>query len=136
MDEAARRALEITPRSTARERTIDITTVGARTGSPRRIETWFYRAGDTVYLTGQPAPRDWYANLLATPQFTFHLKNDVTADLAAVATPVTDEAERRSVFAEILAGFAEPGNPTGMAREADALDAWLAGSPLMRVDFS
>jgi len=136
MDEAARRALEITPQSSARDRTVDITTIGARTGSPRRIETWFYRAGDEVYLTGQPARRDWYANLLATPEFTFHLKNGVVADLPAVATPVTDTEQRRRIFAEILAGFSAPGNPTGMAREAGRLEAWVHGSPLMLVDFA
>jgi hypothetical protein len=136
MNEAALKALDISPQSSARDRTIDITTTGARTGAARRIETWFYRAGDEIYLTGQPAPRGWYANLLATPQFTFHLKNGVEADLPAVAVPVTDDAQRRSIFTEILDGFAAPGNPTGMAREAGALEAWLAGSPLMRVDFS
>lgn len=136
MNEAARTALQITPQSSARDRTIDITTTGARTGTARRIETWFYRAGDEIYLTGQPAPRGWYANLLANPDFVFHLKHGVRADLPAVATAITDEPQRRAIFAEILAGFAAPGNPTGMAGDAGALEAWLAGSPLMRVDFS
>ena len=31
------------------------------------------------------ARRDWHANLLATPQFTFHLKESLQADLAARA---------------------------------------------------
>ena len=72
----------------AGERTIDITTTGARTGEPRRIETWFYRVQDRLYLTGLPGRRGWYANLRAQAGFTFHLKHGVTADLQARATPI------------------------------------------------
>jgi hypothetical protein len=46
-----------------------------KTGRERRIEIWFYRLGDEIYLSSQPAVRGWYANLLQHPQFTFHLKN-------------------------------------------------------------
>jgi hypothetical protein len=31
-----------------KDRTIDITTIGRRSGLPRRIETWFYRVDDSV----------------------------------------------------------------------------------------
>ena len=41
-----RQALAVGRSATGRERTIDITTTGARTGEPRRIETWFYRVQD------------------------------------------------------------------------------------------
>jgi deazaflavin-dependent oxidoreductase (nitroreductase family) len=119
LDEAVRRALE-------RDRTIDITTTGARTGQPRRIETWFYRVGGAIYLTGSPGRRGWYANLLASPAFTFHLKDSVTADLPAIARPVTDESERRRIMAEILADLNQPGD----------LEAWVAGSPLAEVVLS
>lgn len=116
--DAVRRALE-------RDRTIDITTIGARTGEPRRIETWFYRVGGAIYLTGDPGRRGWYANLRANPAFTFHLKGTAVADLAAHATPVTDDAERRRVMREILDGLRRPGD----------LEAWVAGSPLVEVTF-
>ena len=46
-----------------RDLTIDITTVGRNSGSPRKIEIWFHRAGDRYYITGQPGKRNWYANL-------------------------------------------------------------------------
>ncbi|NNF69098.1 MAG: nitroreductase family deazaflavin-dependent oxidoreductase, partial [Acidimicrobiia bacterium] len=61
--------------------TIDITTVGRVSGEPRRTEIWFRNLDDQVYITGTPGPRDWYANLVANPSFTFHLKESVTADL-------------------------------------------------------
>jgi hypothetical protein len=58
-------------RALAHDRTIDITTVGRTSGRPRRIETWFYRAGGRFFLSGSPGKRDWHANLLANPAFTF-----------------------------------------------------------------
>jgi deazaflavin-dependent oxidoreductase (nitroreductase family) len=119
MDERVRQAL-------ANDRTIDITTTGRISGLPRRIETWFYRVGDQIYLTGSPGRRDWYANLLANPDFTFHLKQSVVADLPARAAPVTDPAERRTIFERILSDLVG----------TQDLEAWLAGSPLMVVGFN
>ncbi len=118
MDDAIRQAL-------ATDRTIDITTTGRGSGLPRRIETWFYRVGDRFFLSGSPGKRDWYANLLAEPRFTFHLKRSVAADLPAHATPITDPAARQSVMTAILADLNQPGD----------LEAWLAGSPLMEIAF-
>ena len=119
MDERVRQAL-------ATDRTIDITTTGRSSGLPRRIETWFYRVGDQIYLTGSPGRRDWYANLLANPDFTFHLKQSVAADLPARAAPITDPEERREIFERILSDL-------GGSQD---LEAWLAGSPLMTVSFN
>jgi deazaflavin-dependent oxidoreductase (nitroreductase family) len=129
-----RRAIEITPESSASDRTIDITTIGRRTGLPRRIEIFFYRAGGQVYLSSLPAQRSWYANLEHHPRFTFHLKHRVRADLPAIATPVTDQAERRAIFTEIVADLNQPSNP-GRISQPTSVDAWVHGSPLMRVSF-
>ncbi|GLY38077.1 hypothetical protein Amsp01_041010 [Amycolatopsis sp. NBRC 101858] len=129
------RALAITPASSARERTVDITTIGARTGLPRRIEVWFYRAGGRVYLSTAPAKRSWYANIVKNPAFTFHLKHGVHADLAAIGTPVQDAGEREAVFTEIIADLDQPSNPAGIPQPVEPLAAWLAGSPLVRIDF-
>ena len=135
MDPLIARALAITPASTARERTIDITTTGARTGRPRRIEVWFYRAYGEIYLTTTPARRSWYANLRRHPRFTFHLKNGPRADLAAVATPVLDERERERVFRSVIADLEQPSNPAGIPQPVAPLAAWMTGSPLVRVSF-
>jgi deazaflavin-dependent oxidoreductase (nitroreductase family) len=112
-------------RALARDRTIDITTSGRKSGLPRRIETWFYRADGRVYLTGAPGRRDWYANLLANPEFTFHLKQSMVADLPARATPVLERDVRRAIFTTILRDLGQPHD----------LDAWLKGSPLVVVSF-
>ena len=92
------RSLAIDASSTIEDRTIDITTTGRRSGEPRRIEIAFYRLGDDIYLSGIPGPktRNWLANLAGQPQFTFHLKHGVVADLPATATVIVDQAERRA----------------------------------------
>jgi deazaflavin-dependent oxidoreductase (nitroreductase family) len=106
-------------------RTIDITTTGRKSGHPRRLEIWFHNLDGEIYITGTPRKRDWYANLLADPAFTFHLKEQVIADLQARATPIVDPRDRRAIFTRIL----------GNLGESSDLEAWLAGSPLVRVSF-
>lgn len=134
MDLAVRQALAITPASPARDRTVDITTTGRRSGRPHRIEIWFYRAGDTIYLSSLPGTKDWYANLLANPAFTFHLKHGVRADLPATAIPVTHPAERHRIFTEIVADLNQPANPARIRRPTHVED-WVAGSPLAEIRF-
>ena len=119
MDEQIQRALE-------NDRTIDITTTGRNSGQPRRIEIWRYRYDGRTFLSGSPGTRDWYANLVANPEFTFHLKGSVQADLPAVARPITDEAERREVIRGIL---------EDLGRGSDRFDEWVARSPLAEVEF-
>lgn len=120
MDGVVQRALE-------NDRTVDITTAGRTSGQPRRIEIWQYRYDGRTFLSGSPGTRDWYANLLADPEFTFHLKGSATADLPATARPITDDAERREVIAGIL---------DDLGRGSENLDDWVANSPLTEVTFS
>jgi deazaflavin-dependent oxidoreductase (nitroreductase family) len=116
MDENVQRALE-------RDRTIDITTTGRRSGQPRRIEIWFHNLDGRIYITGLPGRRDWYANVVAKPKFTFHLKGSTRADLPARARPITGDAERREVLAEVLRRLGR-----------DELDRWVADAPLVEVE--
>jgi deazaflavin-dependent oxidoreductase (nitroreductase family) len=118
MDERVHQALAI-------DRTIDITTTGRSSGLPRRIETWFYRVDDQIYMTGSPGRRDWYANLLANSDFTFHLKQSLGAELPARAIPITDPEKRRTIFERILSDL----------DATEDLEAWLVGSPLMVVGY-
>jgi hypothetical protein len=135
MDERTKRALAITPRSSAIHRTIDISTKGARTGRVRRIEIWFYRVEGEIYLTTQPAKRSWYANLLATPEFTFHLKHGIRADLAAKAEPVLDPDERLRIFRAIIDDLNQPLHRGYLSQPVEPVADWVAGSPLMHVLF-
>jgi deazaflavin-dependent oxidoreductase (nitroreductase family) len=117
MDEAVEHALE-------HDRTIDITTTGRKTGQPRHKEIWFHNVDGHLYITGTPGRRDWYANLLAHPEFTFHLKQSVRVDLPARATPILDKARRRAIFAALH-------QKLGGQRD---LEAWVEGSPLVEVE--
>jgi deazaflavin-dependent oxidoreductase (nitroreductase family) len=119
VDERVRQALQT-------DRTIDITTTGRHSGEPRRIEIWMYRYDGRTFLSGSPGRRAWYANLLANPELTFHLKGSAHADLRAVAQPITDEAER----SEVITGIREE-----LGRGTGDLDEWVARSPLVEVQF-
>jgi deazaflavin-dependent oxidoreductase (nitroreductase family) len=117
MDERIRRALE-------KDRTIDITTTGRTSGRARRVEMWFHNLDGRLYITGTPGGRDWYANLRAHPEFTFHLKERVRADLPARATPILEPDRRRAVLARILENLGHAGS----------LEAWVRESPLVEVE--
>jgi deazaflavin-dependent oxidoreductase (nitroreductase family) len=133
VDNAVARALDIGPDSSTAARTIDITTVGARSGTARRIEVWFHRVDGRWYLTGVPGPRNWYANVRANPRFIVHLKNGVTADLPATAAPV-DEPTRRRVITAVLDLQNRPDVAARVSRRQDP-DDWLARSPLVEIVF-
>ena len=105
------------------DRTIDITTTGRHSGESRRIEIWFHNVNGRLYITGTPGRRSWYANLLANAAFTFHLKESVQCDLAAMAIPIVDGDRRREVLNEI----------TSKLQSKVALEEWAAHSPLVEV---
>jgi deazaflavin-dependent oxidoreductase (nitroreductase family) len=107
--------------------TCDITTRGRASGLPRRLEIWYFVVDGQVYITGTPGARDWYANMLAEPSFTFHVKQGGRADLPARAEPVLEPGERRRVMARVMVA-------NGYFAGGD-LEEWVAGSPLVRVIF-
>ena len=103
---------------------IDITTVGRKTGEPRRLEIVFHNIGGRLYISGQPAHRRrrWLANLDANPELTFHLKGKVRADLPATARVIEDEAERREILPYIARAW-----------KRDDLEEMVRYSPLIEV---
>jgi deazaflavin-dependent oxidoreductase (nitroreductase family) len=117
MDEHVKQALE-------RDRTIDITTTGRQSGRPRRLEIWFHNLDGRIYITGLPGRRDWYANIVANPEYTFHLKQTGQAALPGRARPIVDEQERRSVLEQILERL----------DRADELERWVQEAPLVEVE--
>jgi F420H(2)-dependent quinone reductase len=132
---AIRDALDIGAISGARERTVDITTTGAKSGQPQRIEIWFHQIDGRWYITGTPPmPRGWYRNLESNPQFTFHLKNGLQADLPATARPILNQDERRDVLRQILNNLNDPSNPAPLP-DQPPIEDWVASSPLIEVTF-
>ncbi|MCB9007427.1 MAG: nitroreductase family deazaflavin-dependent oxidoreductase [Ardenticatenaceae bacterium] len=121
MDEKIRQAL-------ATDELIDITTRGRKSGLLRRIEIWFRQVNGRIYITGTPGTRDWYANLLENPDFVFHLKQSVQADLSAHARIIINPAERRAILSDpVMAWYHE---------QVDSLDELVVGSPLIEVIFT
>jgi len=118
MDTKIKHALET-------DRLIDMTTIGSKSGKPHRIEIAFHNFDDTIYISGLPGKRDWYANLVAHPEFTFHLKQSVNADLSAKATPVTDAATRRTILTKVVKKW----------NRQNELEAFVKSSPLVKVEF-
>ena len=120
MDPRVRAALE-------HDLTIDITTTGARSREPRRIEIWMLHIDGRFFITGTPRPRDWLANLRAHPELTVHLKQAAPADLSATAREVTDEATRRLVLTHPAAEWYRGQAP---------LEQLLAESPMVELTFA
>jgi hypothetical protein len=78
-----------------------------------------------VYISSRPPRRrDWYANLVAHPEFTFHLKESIQADLPAKATPILDQARRRAIITAIH-------QKRGVYQDRES---WVAHSPLVAVE--
>ena len=119
ISDAARRAL-------SSDKTIDITTTGKQTGHARKTEIWFMYIEGRVFITGTPGQRDWYANLVSNPDFTFHLKESAKIDLTARATPVTEPEERRRVMSA---------PETEWYRGQATMDQLITGSPMIEVHF-
>ena len=111
-------------RALSRGHLIDITTTGKRTGLPRRVELVFHNIDGRVYLSGLPGMRSWYANLVAKPRFTFHLKRVVQADLPATARPIIEPSERRAIMSQVARNW-----------DRNDLEVMMARSPLVEVVF-
>lgn len=111
----------------------DITTIGARSGRPRRIEIVFHHFDGKYFITGRPgAKRDWLANLTANPSFTLHLRGVLDGDLGARAEVITDDEERAEVLYRILTE--SWGNEPSKANHI--LPRWVAGAPLVKFDLA
>lgn len=79
----------------AARRTIDLTTVGRKTGEPRRIEIWWFHVDGRFIVTGTPGRRDWLANIRVNPDIVIHVDG---MEIRARAIPIDDRAFRRRVF--------------------------------------
>jgi deazaflavin-dependent oxidoreductase (nitroreductase family) len=106
--------------------TIDITTIGRRTGEPRRIEIALHNLGGRLVISGMPRPghvRAWLRNVNSNPKVILHLKGPgATADVEGTAREITDPAERRELIEAVARAW----------RRTD-IEVMMAHSPLMEV---
>ena len=112
MDASIRTALEADP-------IVDITTRGRKSGEPRRIEMPLRLREGRIFISGRPGKRSWYANILANPDVTIHVKRGATVDIPTRGLAITDPAAKRAALA--------------LFTSTDALDAWVAGAPLVEL---
>ena len=103
---------------------VDITTMGRKTGQQHRLEVALRHVDGQIYLSNSPGKRDWAANLLAKPEFTYHLKQSTQIDLAVRAAPIKGGREKRELLTKILT----------KEGHLDQLEARMEGSHLFRVD--
>lgn len=107
----------------------DITTIGRKTGLPRRIEIYFHAFDGEHFLTGRPGrKRDWQANIEANPEFTLHLKRGVTADVPVIGEPEPDPDERgRLLYRALVESWGSPPD-----RVRNSLNRWVEAAPFIR----
>lgn len=102
--------------------TIDITTIGRRTGRARRIEIWWLHLDGRFFITGTSGPRHWLANLNANPAIVIHALGQ---DFPGTATLVADPDLRRRVFGARHAGWYTTQEP---------LESLVANAPMVEVN--
>jgi deazaflavin-dependent oxidoreductase (nitroreductase family) len=81
----------------AREREVELTTWGRKSGKPTRVILWIRSTPEQIYIrAGGGMGRDWPQNLLARGRGILHLAG---RDIPVRARHVTDMAEARAVNA-------------------------------------
>lgn len=116
MNESIQKALQEDP-------LVDITATGRKSGEPRKFEIMLRRHGGKYFIAGRPEPKGWYANMVANPEITLHIKQSAQADLPAIAQPVLDPALRRILFQEFF----------GDSDMMDNLDQWVESAKLIEI---
>lgn len=78
----------------ARESTMQLSTVGRKTGKPHTVGVWFVVDGDVILLSTLNVKRDWVRNAQKTPAVTFTIGG---RRLRGNLTTVTDaDGQRRA----------------------------------------
>jgi deazaflavin-dependent oxidoreductase (nitroreductase family) len=104
--------------------TCDLSTLGRRTRSWRRIAIWYVIVDGRMVVTGTPGARHWLANLRANPEAVVHLR-DPARDLAVTGQEVTDRSSRRRIVEQ--AWRLQP----WYAEQAYSMDDWVQDSPMV-----
>ncbi|HVB64632.1 MAG TPA: nitroreductase/quinone reductase family protein [Nitrolancea sp.] len=78
-----------------REREVELTTWGRKSGNPSRVIIWIFRNGDRVFIrSGGGLGRDWPRNLIARGKAVLNVAGH---DVAVTGTHVEDPALARHV---------------------------------------
>lgn len=83
----------------AREKEVELTTFGRKTGKPSRRIIWITALGDRLYIrSGLGLTRDWPQNLQANGRAILHMGGQ---DVPVRARHVTDPEEARAMHAPV-----------------------------------
>lgn len=107
----------------ARHRTVDMTTVGRRSGEPRTVEIWWFHFEGLFIVTGTPGRRHWLANVRTNPAVVIEVDG---LRVEATATEITDVLFRRRFFSAA--------DPRWYRAQAE-LDRLVLEAPMIRLDF-
>jgi deazaflavin-dependent oxidoreductase (nitroreductase family) len=87
----------------AREREVELTTFGRKTGTPSRRIIWITALDGRIYIrSGLGLVRDWPLNLKANGRAILHMAGQ---DINVQARHVTDPAEARAMHAPVKAKY-------------------------------
>ena len=107
----------------AKALTVDLTTIGRRSGEPRTVEIWWFRVDERFIITGTPGRRDWLANIRANPAVTVSVNGD---PYRGTAVEITDQDFKRRVFTDPRISW--------YRTQAD-LDRLVATAPMIEIRF-
>ena len=119
-----------------KDRTIDIITLGVKTGLSRRTEIWFSNIDGRIIICGTPdakggkghySPRDWLANLRSNPDFTFCFKESIKIELPAKAVEIVDPEDRRYIMSAPETKWYRD--------QVDSIEDLVKASPIVEVFF-
>jgi deazaflavin-dependent oxidoreductase (nitroreductase family) len=75
--------------------TVELTTMGRKSGQPRAVTIWFVRDDAALYVqAGKGGKTDWYRNLLAKPEVGLRFDG---LTVRGKAKPVDDAAETKRI---------------------------------------
>ena len=107
----------------ARTRTVDLTTIGRRSGAPRTVEIWWFHVDGRFIITGTPGRRDWLANVRANPNVVISAP---FGSFDGTATEIDDAEFRHRVFTDPQIGW---------YRTQSELDRLVDTAPMIQVHF-
>ena len=106
----------------ARTRTVDLVTIGRKSGEPQRVEIWWFYFEDRFVITGSPGPRDWYANILTNPRVVIETRH---GDFPATASTISDQQFRHRFFSNSASSW--------YSTQAE-LEALVETAPMIELD--
>jgi F420H(2)-dependent quinone reductase len=110
-----------TIKNLAATRTIDLTTIGKRTGEHRTVEIWWFHVDGRFIITGTPGRRDWVANVRADNSVLIATS---FGEYRGNAVEISDPTFRRRVFTDPM---------TSWYKTQEELDHLVATAPMVEI---